>query len=226
MVTIRRANVDDLLKMQATNLLCLPENYSYKYYIYHYLSWTPLLFCAEDTDGKIVGYVLAKLEEEEEDSKTTTLGHITSISILRTHRRLGIATKLMKYALNMMKEFYNAKFCSLHVRAHNTPAFNMYNKVLGFEVMGIELGYYADKEDAYIMKYFFNEKDKEEVKDKILKISDQVQWKDICNHLEEVDANGEEKIDSDHKQKDDESGITNVDLKEEEKKKKKKKKNK
>lgn len=132
MVSIRRANVEDLIKMQSTNLLCLPENYSFKYYIYHFLSWPNLLYCAEDYDGKIVGYVLAKLEEDEDDSKVIH-GHITSISILRTYRRLGIATKLMQQSLHMMKEYCNAKFCSLHVRASNTPAFNMYHKVLGFE---------------------------------------------------------------------------------------------
>lgn len=47
--------------MQATNLFCLPENYQYKYYIYHFLSWPVLLHVAEEYDGKIVGYVLAKL---------------------------------------------------------------------------------------------------------------------------------------------------------------------
>jgi ribosomal protein S18 acetylase RimI-like enzyme len=36
-----------------------------KYYLYHYLSWPQLLWVAEDYDGKIVGYVLAKMEEDE-----------------------------------------------------------------------------------------------------------------------------------------------------------------
>ena len=132
MVSIRRAKIDDLIKMQGTNLLCLPENYSFKYYIYHYLSWPYLLYCAEDYDGSLVGYVLAKLEEDDDDNKIIH-GHITSISVLRSHRRMGIATKLMKQALNGMGEIYESKFCSLHVRASNTPAFKMYNKVLGFE---------------------------------------------------------------------------------------------
>ena len=46
----------------ACNLWCLPENYTFKYYFYHYLSWPHLLFVAEDqTSKKIVGYVLAKM---------------------------------------------------------------------------------------------------------------------------------------------------------------------
>jgi peptide alpha-N-acetyltransferase len=47
--------------MQAANLLCLPENYQMKYYLYHLLSWPQLSYVAEDHDGQIVGYVLAKM---------------------------------------------------------------------------------------------------------------------------------------------------------------------
>ena len=97
MVSIRRANAEDLLKMQETNLLNLPENYQYKYYIYHCLSWPSLLHVAEEYDGKIVGYVLAKLDEDEENPNMAH-GHITSISVLRTYRKLGLASKLMNHA--------------------------------------------------------------------------------------------------------------------------------
>jgi len=58
-----------------------------KYYFYHLLSWPQLLWVAEDFDGKIVGYVLAKMEEDERQPKH---GHITSLSVLRTHRKRGI----------------------------------------------------------------------------------------------------------------------------------------
>ena len=64
MVSIRQATVQDLLQIQTTNLWCLPENYQMKYYFYHLLSWPQLLWVAEDFDGKIVGYVLAKMEED------------------------------------------------------------------------------------------------------------------------------------------------------------------
>ena len=55
---------------------------------------------AEDDNGKIVGYVMAKLEEENEDGKKKKKleAHITSLSVFRTHRKLGIATKLMRAA--------------------------------------------------------------------------------------------------------------------------------
>lgn len=93
MVNIRQATARDLIDMQTTNLWCLPENYQVihgrrekrddtrtrltltllvsfvvslkmKYYFYHLLSWPQLLWVAEDFDGRIVGYVLSKMEGE------------------------------------------------------------------------------------------------------------------------------------------------------------------
>ena len=52
--------MEDLTSLQNTNLWCLPENYSFKYYYYHILYWPHLSFVAE-YDGKIVGYVMGKL---------------------------------------------------------------------------------------------------------------------------------------------------------------------
>lgn len=47
--------------MRDCNLDCLPENYVMKYYFYHGLSWPQLSYIAEESDGEIVGYVLAKM---------------------------------------------------------------------------------------------------------------------------------------------------------------------
>ena len=129
MVNIRLACIDDLLSMQATNLFCLPENYQMKYYLYHILSWPQLLHVAEDNNGKIVGYVLAKMEEDSNDPH----GHITSLAVLRTHRKLGLATKLMQASQRAMEDLFHANYCSLHVRQSNTAAFHLYTKTLGFQ---------------------------------------------------------------------------------------------
>ena len=77
------SQTEDLMNMQHCNLLCLPENYQMKYYMYHGLSWPQLSFVAEDSTGSIVGYVLAKMEEEAEDDPH---GHITSLAVKRSHR--------------------------------------------------------------------------------------------------------------------------------------------
>jgi peptide alpha-N-acetyltransferase len=220
MVSIRRATIEDLLKMQQTNLLCLPENYQYKYYIYHYLSWPSLLHVAEDHNGKIVGYVLAKLEDEDVKPGEVQ-GHITSISVLRTYRRLGVASKLMVHALNMMQEYFDADFVSLHVRVSNRPALHLYHNNLGFDVRGIEKGYYADKEDAYKMRKYFK-KDKKDKNEVSIEIKDEINYEEI--KFEEVDENGKE-IPTDNKiedKKEEEEKPKEV-VKEEPKGKKKKK---
>ncbi|CAM6088969.1 unnamed protein product [Calypogeia fissa] len=158
MVCIRQATVDDLLAMQNCNLLCLPENYQMKYYLYHILSWPQLLYVAEDYNKKIVGYVLAKMEEES----TECHGHITSLAVLRTHRKLGLATKLMTAAQRAMQEVFGAEYVSLHVRKSNRAAFHLYTETLGYKINDIEAKYYADSEDAYDMRKTLKLKEKAE----------------------------------------------------------------
>ncbi|XP_019522077.1 PREDICTED: N-alpha-acetyltransferase 11 [Hipposideros armiger] len=148
-MNVRNARPDDLMNIQYCNLLCLPENYQMKYYFYHGLSWPQLSYIAEDDDGKIVGYVLAKMEEDSDDDPH---GHITSLAVKRTHRRLGLAQKLMDQACQAMIENFGAKYVSLHVRKSNRAALHLYSNTLNFQVSEVEPKYYADGEDAYAMK--------------------------------------------------------------------------
>ncbi|KAI5212143.1 acyl-CoA N-acyltransferase [Aureobasidium subglaciale] len=181
---IRVLQSSDIPHVQQTNITNLPENYFCKYYMYHAMSWPQLSYVAVDVSRpqktpydppKIVGYVLAKMEEEPSDG--VPHGHITSLSVMRTHRRLGLAEKLMRqsrmfgrrphdqtlYCNNTtdksgvqteraMAETYGAKYVSLHVRVSNKAALALYRDTLGFKVDGTEAKYYADGEDAYGMK--------------------------------------------------------------------------
>ena len=149
MVSIRRATIDDMFSMQQANLSCLPENYQMKYYFYHVLSWPNLSYVAEDDRGNVVGYVLAKMEE---DTKEPPHGHITSLAVMRSHRKMGLATRLMDQSAQAMAEIYGAEFVSLHVRVSNRAALTLYRDTLAFSQEGIEEKYYADQEDAYAMK--------------------------------------------------------------------------
>nr|XP_010967582.1 N-alpha-acetyltransferase 11 [Camelus bactrianus] len=148
-MNIRNARPDDLMNMQHCNLLCLPENYQMKYYFYHGLSWPQLSYIAEAEDGKMVGYILAKMEEDPDD---VPHGHITSLAVKRSHRRLGLAQKLMDQASRAMIENFSAKYVSLHVRKSNRAALHLYSNTLNFQISEVEPKYYADGEDAYAMK--------------------------------------------------------------------------
>lgn len=178
-ITIRQATINDIQAMQNANLHNLPENYQLKYYMYHILSWPQASFVATTYDDvssdvnlneeveikdpkgdtsyirrgeKIVGYVLGKMEDDPEAEDKTPHGHITSLSVMRTYRRMGIAEKLMRQALYAMCESFNAKYVSLHVRKSNRAALHLYRDSLNFENTSIEKSYYQDGEDAYAMR--------------------------------------------------------------------------
>lgn len=101
---------------------------------------------------KIVGYVLGKMEDDPEAEDSTPHGHITSLSVMRTYRRLGLAEKLMRHSLYAMCESFGAKYVSLHVRKSNRAALHLYRDSLSFAVTTIEKSYYQDGEDAYAMR--------------------------------------------------------------------------
>ncbi|KAJ1836539.1 N-terminal acetyltransferase A complex catalytic subunit ard1 [Coemansia sp. RSA 2706] len=152
MITIRQAEAKDAVEMQTCNLTNLPENYQLKYYLYHLATWPELSFVAENEQGRVVGYVLAKMNDEEQTAEPPVDGHITSLSVLRSYRRLGLAERLMNQAQRAMVEVFGAKYVSLHVRISNTAAFSLYKNTLKFDVGHTEAKYYADGEDAYAMK--------------------------------------------------------------------------
>ncbi|KAH6722407.1 acyl-CoA N-acyltransferase [Leptodontidium sp. MPI-SDFR-AT-0119] len=156
---IRLLRSSDIPHVQHANITNLPENYFMKYYLYHALSWPQLSYVAVDVSRpqkspydypRIVGYVLAKMEEDPPDG--VQHGHITSLSVMRTHRRLGIAEKLMRQSQRAMVETFQAQYVSLHVRVSNKAALHLYRDTLEFQMEKTEAKYYADGEDAFSMK--------------------------------------------------------------------------
>ncbi|KAJ2157625.1 N-terminal acetyltransferase A complex catalytic subunit ard1 [Coemansia sp. RSA 552] len=138
--------------MQTCNLTNLPENYQLKYYLYHLATWPELSFVAETERGRVVGYVLAKMNDDDPSVAVPEDGHITSLSVLRSYRRLGLAERLMSQAQRAMVEVFNAKYVSLHVRVSNIAAFSLYKNTLKFDIQHTEAKYYANGEDAYAMR--------------------------------------------------------------------------
>ena len=85
------------------------------------------MFVAEDIEKKkVVGYVMGKIDDKEEPDTDETKGHITSISVLRNYRRMGIASSLMKATHMAMKSVFNVDTVTLHVRESNSAAIALY----------------------------------------------------------------------------------------------------
>ena len=139
--------------MQECNIICLPENYTQKYYNYHALTWPKLSFVARDiTNNRIAGYVMGKVDDTNEETlKKQERGHITSLAVHRDYRKLGIAKKLMDAVHYSMKTIYELIQVSLHVRITNKAGLGLYKDKLNYKQISIDKEYYADNEDALFL---------------------------------------------------------------------------
>jgi [ribosomal protein S18]-alanine N-acetyltransferase len=108
--SIRQATQDDVDGILRCNIATLPENYPNDFYLEHLRLWPQMAFVAEtfstrsddefDNNSSIVGYVLGRMEQNPprfpSDFHFSRAGHITSIAVLPSWRRRGIAQGLMK----------------------------------------------------------------------------------------------------------------------------------
>lgn len=105
-----------------------------KYPIYH-------TFLAEE-GGQVCGYgcLIVVFEDAE----------IANIAVDIPYRGRGIGEKLLS-AMHETAKALGAKQSLLEVRVSNAPAIGLYEK-LGYERYGVRKKYYADGEDAFVMK--------------------------------------------------------------------------
>jgi ribosomal-protein-alanine N-acetyltransferase len=148
---LRKFTPDDLQSVMQINRVCLPENYTDIFFIDLHHRF-PETFIVAEEDGKIVGYIMCRIEVGLASFGLGGLirkGHVVSIAVLPHGRRKGVARALMTTAMEGMR-YYKAKQCYLEVRVTNTAGVALYKK-LGFDVSRTNKGYYSDSEDAYVM---------------------------------------------------------------------------
>ncbi len=149
--TLRKFVPDDLQSVMQINRVCLPENYTDFFFVDLHQRFPETFIVAED-DGKVSGYIMCRIEVGLSNYGFGGLirkGHVVSIAVMPLSRRKGMASVLIKKALEGM-EYYKAKQCFLEVRVTNESGITLYKK-LGFEVTRTINGYYSDGEDAYVM---------------------------------------------------------------------------
>lgn len=149
-ILIRRFKAEDLDQVIYINRTCLPENYSAYFFMDLYTNY-PETFIVAEEGGKVVGYVMCRIEAVFSGLSLARRGHVISIAVLPEYRRRGIGEALLKEALNAMVNHYGVRDCYLEVRVSNTPAINLYKK-LGFKIERVIREYYADGENAYLMR--------------------------------------------------------------------------
>lgn len=94
-------------------------------------------------DNRTIGYAVVWLIHDEVQ--------INKIAILPSHRRMGLATRMLELILQRARR-NGATEAFIEVRASNTAAIGLYKKQ-GFVTCGIRPLYYdSPKEDALLMK--------------------------------------------------------------------------
>jgi len=89
------------------------------------------------------------------ERKTEMLGHVTSLAVLPTFRRRGLAAQLMKQLHFHMDAGHLANGVGLHVRVSNIAAKKLYCDGMGYGVVDVIRSYYQDGEDAFFMRKNF-----------------------------------------------------------------------
>lgn len=92
---------------------------------------------AKDKDN-IIGFAIAMIYFEGRDST----GHILTVDVCPSHRRMGVGTKLLLELENFFIE-KGIKKCCLEVREDNAAALNLYKK-LGYKKMRKLKNYYKN----------------------------------------------------------------------------------
>ncbi|MCX8180555.1 MAG: ribosomal protein S18-alanine N-acetyltransferase [Thermofilaceae archaeon] len=148
---IREFSPGDLEAVISINRENLPENYPAFFFKLHHENF-PKAFLVAEHKGKIVGYIMCRVETGKLHTTGSIgrQGHIISIAVIPEMRRRGIGKNLMLKAMEALRHSYSVDEYYLEVRVNNTPAINLYTK-LGFKPVKVLKGYYLDGEDAYLM---------------------------------------------------------------------------
>jgi ribosomal-protein-alanine N-acetyltransferase len=152
---LRRCELGDIIPVMEINLRTLPEHYS-DYFYESLLEELPEAFIVAEISGKMVGYIMCKIEHGFSNFKKLGFvkkGHVVSVAVIDEHRRKGYGSVLVDEAVKGVKTIQGSELY-LEVRCSNNDAVRLYEK-LGFSIIQRLKAYYRDGEDAYVMAIDF-----------------------------------------------------------------------
>jgi len=148
---VRRCEREDISDVIRINSETLPEHYS-DYFYYEILAEFPETFLVAELDGKIIGYLMCRIEYGFSHLRRLGLarkGHVVSVAVTEQHRGKGVGTMLMRASQEAMGK-KTATESYLEVRVSNDQAIALYQR-LGYRITGRLEGYYKDGEAALVM---------------------------------------------------------------------------
>ncbi|RMJ17938.1 hypothetical protein BHE90_016899 [Fusarium euwallaceae] len=126
----------------------LSEPYSIYVYRYFLCQWAHLCFMAlNPVDSSLIGVIICKLEIHASHSNPTRRGYIAMLAVASDFRGHGIATTLVKKAIDAMTK-RNADEIVLETEETNVPAMRLYEQ-LGFLRSKKLHRYYLNGNSAY-----------------------------------------------------------------------------
>ncbi|CAN0830478.1 N-terminal acetyltransferase B complex catalytic subunit NAA20 [Linum grandiflorum] len=143
MTTIKRFCCNDLLRFASVNLDHLTETFNMSFYMTYLARWPDYFHVADAPGNKVMGYIMGKVEGQGESWH----GHVTAVTVATEYRRQQLAKKLMNLLEDISDKIDKGYFVDLFVRASNTPAIKMYEK-LGYVIYRRVLRYYSGEEDG------------------------------------------------------------------------------
>ena len=137
---IRRSVPDDAPMIARLEEEIFPDPYSEKD-IFSYICGEGGMCFSALSDGKVVAYIIGRVIAPE--------GEIYRIATKESHRRRGIAYRLLDFA-SKTERGRGLECLFLEVRSKNIPARNLY-RAYGFCEVGERRGYYKNPDDDAIV---------------------------------------------------------------------------
>ncbi|KAK3173528.1 N-alpha-acetyltransferase 30 [Lepraria neglecta] len=130
----------------------LSEPYSIYVYRYFLYQWGDLCFMALDEKDSLIGVVISKLEPHRGGPMR---GYIAMLAVREEYRGKGVATKLVRMAVDVMVE-RDADEIALETEVTNTAAMKLYER-LGFLRSKRLHRYYLNGNSAFRFMLFVKE---------------------------------------------------------------------
>jgi [ribosomal protein S18]-alanine N-acetyltransferase len=139
----RRLKLRDLTAIEEIERSAYPTPWSRSMFAGELAKPSSICLGAIDADEeRLVGYLII--------SRYVDAWHVMNLAVADSHRRRGIATRLMERLFEVTAGDGRRGY-TLEVRVSNDAAIKLYES-LGFKARGVRRGYYTDnREDALIM---------------------------------------------------------------------------
>ncbi len=145
-VKIRNFRAADLETLYQIDRICFPEEIAFsRTELTFYLKHPKSIACVAERAGRILGFVLARIE-------SPIFAHVLTLDIVPDFRKRRIGTSLMEELHGKLGE-KGVRASILEVSTNNLPALRLYEK-MHYQYLGTLSGYYHGHEDAYRMARF------------------------------------------------------------------------